>query len=215
MARTALLAGDPASVGPYRLVARLGSGGMGVVYLARAPGGQPVAVKVVQPDHAGDPVFRDRFRREVEAGRRVRSRSVAQPVDAAVDGPVPYLVTEYVDGPSLAEVVTRTGGLDEVALRGLAAGLLEALVAIHGAGVVHRDLKPSNVLLTAGGPIVIDFGIAHAAGAASLTSTGAVVGSTGWMAPEQAIGEVVAPAVDVFAWASVMTFAAPGDICRS
>jgi len=210
MSVTALLAGDPPRVGPYRLTGRLGAGGMGVVYLAKAQDDRLVALKLVRPEFAGDRAFRDRFRREVEAGQRVRGVCVARQVDAEVDGPQPYLVTEYVEGPDLAEVVAHSGPLPDDRVVGLAAGLLEALIAIHAAGIVHRDLKPANVLLGVEAPRVIDFGIAHAADATPMTQSGNVVGSAGWMAPEQATGGRITPAVDIFAWASVVVFAATG-----
>ena len=206
----ALLIGDPGQVGAYRLVGRLGAGGMGVVYLAVAPDGSLVALKLIRPEYAGDPAFRSRFRREVEAVQRVRGLCIARHLDAEVDGARPYLVTEYVDGPSLAEVVAQSGPLPDDRLIGLAVGLLEALIAIHAAGIVHRDLKPANVLLAADAPRVIDFGVAHADDATPMTQAGNVVGSAGWMAPEQATGHSVSPAVDVFAWASIVTFAATG-----
>lgn len=210
MSVTTLLVGDPEQVGVYRLIGRLGAGGMGVVYLAEAPDGQRVALKLIRPEYAGDHAFRSRFRREVEAVRRVHGRCIARHLDAEVEGLRPFLVTEYVEGPSLSEVVAQTGPLPEHQVTGLAVGLLEALIAIHAAGIVHRDLKPANVLLATDAPRVIDFGIAHAADATPMTQLGNVVGSAGWMAPEQATGHPISSAADVFAWASVVTFAATG-----
>ncbi|RAG84022.1 serine/threonine protein kinase [Streptacidiphilus pinicola] len=208
-----LITDDPPSIGPYRLVARLGAGGMGQVYLARSAGGRTVAVKVVRADLAGDPGFRDRFRREVAAAQAVNGTFTASVVDADRDSATPWLATTYVLGPSLAEAVAAWGPLPEVSVRAIGAVLAEALTAIHGAGLVHRDLKPSNVLLAADGPRVIDFGIARALNEAgsTLTSTGVVVGSPGFMSPEQAAGLRVGPAGDVFSLGSVLAFAATGN----
>ncbi|RST10249.1 serine/threonine-protein kinase, partial [Streptomyces sp. WAC05950] len=153
-----LRADDPQTVGGYRLAARLGSGGMGRVYLSHTRGGRPVALKVVHPELAEDPTFRRRFRREVEAARRVRGAYTAELIDADAEATPPWLATVYVPGPSLSEAVARRGPLPDAAVVWLMAGVAEALVAVHGAGVVHRDLKPSNVLLAADGPRVIDFG---------------------------------------------------------
>ncbi|SEL57638.1 protein kinase domain-containing protein [Streptacidiphilus jiangxiensis] len=207
-----LEADDPAVIGPYRLVARLGAGGMGRVYLARSAGGRTVAVKVVRADLADNPDFRDRFRREVAAAQAVDAAYTAPVVDADRDSATPWLATAYVLGPSLTEAVVEHGPLPEESVRALGAVLAEALASIHGAGLIHRDLKPSNVLLAADGPRVIDFGIARAldgAGAA-LTSTGVVVGSPGFMSPEQASGKKVGPEGDVFSLGSVLAFAATG-----
>ncbi|MEY9872939.1 outer membrane protein assembly factor BamB [Streptacidiphilus sp. MAP12-33] len=207
-----LEADDPAVIGPYRLVARLGAGGMGRVYLARSAGGRTVAVKVVRADLADNPDFRDRFRREVAAAQSVDGAYTAPVVDADRDSATPWLATAYVLGPSLTEAVAQYGPMPEDTVRALGAVLAEALTAIHGAGLIHRDLKPSNVLLAADGPRVIDFGIARAldgAGAA-LTSTGVVVGSPGFMSPEQASGKRIGPEGDVFSLGSVLAFAATG-----
>ncbi|HTU05537.1 MAG TPA: protein kinase, partial [Trebonia sp.] len=151
--------GDPRAIGPYRLVGRLGEGGMGQVFLGVSPGGRPAAVKAIRAELASDPQFRTRFGQEVAAARRVSGVFTAMVVGADADGPVPWLATAYVAGPSLAEAVDGDGPLPEESLLALAAGLAESLVAIHAAGVVHRDLKPSNVLLAEDGPRVIDFGI--------------------------------------------------------
>jgi eukaryotic-like serine/threonine-protein kinase len=186
-----LLASDPESVGPYRLLGRLGAGGMGQVYLARSPGGRLVAVKVIRPELAGDTDFRARFAREVAAARNVNGMFTALVIDADVSGLVPWLATAYVDGPSLAQAVRERGPMHAGSLRALAAGLTEGLEAIHAAGLVHRDLKPSNVLLAPDGPRVIDFGISRAVEESMLTQTGAVVGSPGYLSPEQARGHVV------------------------
>ncbi|MFI9359961.1 PQQ-binding-like beta-propeller repeat protein [Kitasatospora sp. NPDC053057] len=201
---------DPETVGPYRLIARLGAGGMGQVYLARSTGGRTVAVKVVRPELAQDQEFRVRFRREVAAARAVDGAYTAPVTDADPDGPTPWLATAYVLGPSLTEAVHEHGPLPEPSVRALGARLAEALEAIHGAALVHRDLKPSNVLLAADGPRVIDFGIARAMDGDSMTQTGTVVGSPGFMSPEQASGRPTGAPGDVFSLASVLVFAATG-----
>jgi serine/threonine protein kinase len=198
------------SIGPYQVVGRLGGGAMGTVHLARSPGGRLVAVKVARPELAGDPRFRERFRREIEAARAVGGFWTAAVVDADPHAPRPWLATEYVPGPDLHEAVRASGALPPESVRGLAAGLAEALAAIHAAGVVHRDLKPSNVLLAADGPRVIDFGIAKALEGAGLTHTGMVVGTPGYLSPEQIEGREVGPASDVFAFGAVLAFAASG-----
>ncbi|MYR00950.1 protein kinase, partial [Streptomyces sp. SID6139] len=207
------LAGDePAAIGPYRLLGRLGAGGMGRVYLGRSAGGRTVAVKIVHPQFALDEEFRARFRREVEAARRVGGAWTAPVLDADPDAPVPWVATAYAAGPSLAAAVSDAGPLPEHTVRALAAGLAEALAAVHALGLVHRDVKPSNVLLTLDGPLLIDFGIARATdGTASLTATGASVGSPGYMAPEQILGAGVLGAADVFSLGAVLTYAATGQ----
>jgi serine/threonine protein kinase len=202
--------GDPARIGPYRLVSVLGGGGMGRVFLGRSAGGRPVAVKVIRADLAADREFRARFAREVDAARRVNGLYTALVVDADVDGPVPWLATAYVPGPSLEDAVASQGPLPLPSLLVLAAGLAEGLGAIHSVGLVHRDLKPSNVLLADDGPRVIDFGISRAAEATALTRTGLVVGSPGFMSPEQATGDEVGPPSDMFCLGAVLTFAATG-----
>ncbi|QGV82635.1 serine/threonine-protein kinase [Streptomyces ficellus] len=203
--------GEPAVIGPYRLLGRLGAGGMGRVYLARSGGGRTVAVKVVHPHFALDEQFRARFRREVESARRVGGRWTAPVLDADPEAPVPWVATGYVPGPSLAGAVTGHGPLPEHAVRALGAGLAEALAAVHGLGLVHRDVKPSNVLLALDGPRLIDFGIARATrDAASLTSTGVSVGSPGYMAPEQILAKGVTGAADVFSLGAVLAYAATG-----
>ena len=206
-----LLPGDPVAVGPYKLLGRLGRGGMGQVYLGRSPGGRRVAVKVIRPEYAEEPGFRARFTREVAAARGVSGMFTALVVDADTDSDDPWLATAYVAGPSLAEAVEDGGPLPVRTLFGLAAGLAEALEAIHAAGVVHRDLKPSNVLLAVDGPRVIDFGISRAREAASLTTTGMIVGSPGFLSPEQAEGTVVGPSTDIFSLGGVLTYAATGE----
>ncbi|MFF1358439.1 serine/threonine-protein kinase [Streptomyces sp. NPDC058297] len=206
-----LQADDPAVVAGYRLAARLGAGGMGRVYLSHTQGGRPVAIKVVRPELADDPDFRRRFRREMEAARRVKGAYTAELIDGDADGAPPWLATLYVPGPSLAEAVGRGGGLPVPAVLWLMAGVAEALQAIHGAGIVHRDLKPSNVLLASDGPRVIDFGISLAAGVSSYTATGSTVGTPQFMAPEQASAGEVTAATDVFALGQTAAFAALGE----
>ncbi|CAM5700326.1 Serine/threonine-protein kinase PknD [Streptomyces tendae] len=204
-------ADEPTGVGPYRLLGRLGSGGMGRVYLGRSAGGRTVAVKIVHPHFALDEEFRARFRREVDAARRVGGAWTAPVLDADPDARVPWVATAYVAGPSLTAAVTERGPLPEHTVRTLGAGLAEALTAVHGLGLVHRDVKPSNVLLTLDGPLLIDFGIARATdGTASLTSTGVSIGSPGYMSPEQILGKGVTGAADVFSLGAVLAYAATG-----
>lgn len=204
-----LRADDPQTVGGYRLAARLGSGGMGRVYLSHTQGGRPVAIKVVHPELAEDPTFRRRFRREVEAARRVRGAYTAELIDADAQATPPWLATVYVPGPSLSEAVARRGPLPDAAVVWLIAGVAEALVAVHDAGIVHRDLKPSNVLLAADGPRVIDFGISQASGLTA-TATGNTIGTPQYMAPEQGLAGETTPATDVFALGQTAAFAALG-----
>ncbi|MFE3762099.1 serine/threonine-protein kinase [Streptomyces sp. NPDC059104] len=192
-------------------MARLGAGGMGQVFLGRTAGGRTVAVKTVRPEYAADPEFRQRFRQEVAAARLVGGRWTAPVLDADTEGGQPWVATGYVAGPSLSAAVRRFGPLPPDAVRVLGAGLAEALVAVHELGLVHRDVKPSNVLLALDGPRLIDFGIARALDATSvLTRSGYVVGSPGFMSPEQARGDATGPAGDVFALGAVMAFAATG-----
>lgn len=203
---------EPTTVGPYRLLGRLGSGGMGRVYLGRSTGGRTVAVKIVHPHFALDDEFRARFRREVDAARRVGGAWTAPVLDADPDASVPWVATGYAAGPSLAKAVADGGPLPAHSVRVLGAGLAEALGAVHGLGLVHRDVKPSNVLLTVDGPLLIDFGIARAMdGTAALTSTGVSIGSPGYMAPEQITGKGVTGAADVFSLGAVLAYAAAGD----
>ncbi|MET8184116.1 serine/threonine-protein kinase [Streptomyces sp. NPDC005336] len=203
---------DPDVLGAYRLLARLGAGGMGRVYLARSPGGRTVAVKVVRPELAEDEEFRARFRHEVGIARAVSGPYTAPVVDADTEAVLPWLATAYVLGPCLDEVIAAHGPLPEASVRALGAGLASALEVIHGAGLVHRDLKPSNVLLAADGPRVIDFGIARAVDGARMTSTGIVVGSPGFIPPEQASGQVAGPQGDVFSLGVVLAYAATGEL---
>ncbi|MFJ8012763.1 serine/threonine-protein kinase [Streptomyces sp. NPDC096339] len=206
-----LEAGEPRTIGAYRLLGRLGAGGMGRVYLGRSTGGRTVAVKIVHPHFAADEEFRARFRREVEAARRVGGEWTAPVLDADPEASVPWVATGYVAGPSLDRAVAGHGSLPEASVRAIGAGLARALVAVHGLGLVHRDVKPSNVMLTLDGPRLIDFGIARATdGTASLTSTGVSVGSPGYMSPEQILGKGITGAADVFSLGAVMAFAATG-----
>jgi serine/threonine protein kinase len=205
--------GDPRRLGPYELLGRLGHGGMGVVFLGRERrGGRLAAVKAIRPELAGDPAFAARFRREVEAAGRVDSPMVARVLDADPAAARPWLATEYVDGPTLAEVVAAGGPLTGGRLAGLAAGVAGALTAVHTAGVVHRDLKASNVLLPRPpGPEVkvIDFGTARVADA-TMTRSGLRFGTPSWMAPEQLRDQPAGPPADVFAWGLLVAFAAAG-----
>jgi eukaryotic-like serine/threonine-protein kinase len=209
--------GDPRRLGPYELVGRLGEGGMGVVFLGRERrGGRLAAVKALRPELAGDPAFAARFRREVEAARRVDSRHVARVLDADPAADRPWLAAEHVDGATLAAEVARRGSLAGQGLVAFAAGVAEALAAIHAAGVVHRDLKPANVLLQHDpaapgrtGVKVIDFGIAWAADA-TRTRSGLRFGTPSWMAPELLRDQVAGPPADVFAWGALVAFAATG-----
>lgn len=202
---------DPDQVGGYRLLARLGAGGMGVVYLGCSPGGRAVAVKVVRERFAGDVEYRARFRREVTAARNVTGTFTAPVLDAAPEAAAPWLVTAYLPGLSLREAVGAFGSLPPDTVRALAAGLAEALTDIHAAGLAHRDLKPGNIMLTAGGPRVIDFGIARPEDATAITRIGTVVGTPGFMSPEQVSGGVVGPAADVFSFGAVLVFASTGN----
>ncbi|MFE2493389.1 serine/threonine-protein kinase [Streptomyces scopuliridis] len=206
------LAGDdPTTIAGYRLAAKLGAGGMGKVYLSYTPGGRPVAIKVIRPEFGEDPEFRRRFAQEVQSAQRVQGLFTAPVIDADTDGARPWLATAYVPGPSLADAVVAHGALPVETVLLLIAGMAEALHVIHGAGIVHRDLKPSNVLLAADGPRVIDFGIAYAADATSLTGSGVTIGTPSFMAPEQAAGRRVTPATDIFALGQVAAYAATGS----
>ncbi|MEU6676502.1 serine/threonine-protein kinase [Streptomyces sp. NPDC046925] len=209
-AHALLSADDPREIGGYRLHARLGAGGMGIVYLAHTPGGRPIALKAVRGEFAADPEFRRRFADEVASARSIHGLFTAQVVDSGVDAPTPWLATAYVPGPSLQQVVERHGPLPTSTVLLLVAGIAEALQAIHRAGVVHRDLKPANVLIAEDGPRVIDFGIARAADATGLTGTGLRIGTAAYMAPEQAQGLSVTPATDVFALGSLAAYVAGG-----
>ncbi|GAA1932611.1 hypothetical protein GCM10009837_67970 [Streptomyces durmitorensis] len=209
-----LTAEDPTHIGPYRLIARLGAGGMGRVYLARSEDGRTVAVKVIQAELAQHHEFRARFAREVEAARKVGGKWTAPVLDEDTEARSPWVATGYVPGPDLTTVVAEDfGPLPEASVRALASGLARALAEIHAAGLIHRDLKPSNVLITIDGPRVIDFGIARALetlAEGALTRTGAVIGSPGFMSPEQVRGQRLTPASDVFCLGSVLAYAATG-----
>ncbi|WP_225859600.1 serine/threonine-protein kinase [Streptomyces albicerus] len=204
---------DPRRIGPYAVLGRLGAGGMGEVYLAESGTGLRLAVKVVRAEHAEDRTFRARFRQEVRAAQTVGGAGTytARVVDADTEAERPWMATEFVDGPNLRDAVLDHGALPEDAVRLLAAALGEALVAIHAKGMVHRDLKPSNILLAADGPRVIDFGIVRALEATALTRTGVVVGSVGYVSPEQIrTGGQVGPPSDVFSLGAVLAYAASG-----
>ncbi|MFD9224416.1 protein kinase [Streptomyces sp. NPDC060064] len=201
---------DPAGFGAYRLIARLGSGGMGTVYLARSAGGRTVALKTMHAGIATDPGFRTRFRLETDAARIIGGHHGAIVVDADPQAETPWLATEYVLGPPLDDAVALAGPLPETSIRALGAALAGALAQLHASDVVHRDLKPSNVMITAYGPKIIDFGIARAAGDDRLTRTGAAAGTPAFMSPEQATGQEHTPAGDVFALAGVLVHAATG-----
>jgi hypothetical protein len=202
--------GDPVSVGGYRLLGRLGAGGMGQVFLGVSPSGRRVAVKLIHPVHAGTEHFRERFAREIEAARRVGGFHTAPVVDADPHADPPWMVTAYIDGPSLEEAVGRYGPLPPERVRALGAGLAEGLAAIHAHGLIHRDLKPGNVIMAGDGPRIIDFGIARSVDATGLTATGAVVGTFAYMSPEQVRGDPVRHASDVFSLGCVLAFAATG-----
>ncbi|MFJ6807988.1 ABC transporter substrate-binding protein [Streptomyces anulatus] len=201
---------DPRTVGPYRTLVRLGAGGMGVVYLARSAGGALAAVKVIRAEHAADPGFRARFRREAEAAAQITGPWVVPVLGADTEAPEPWLATAFVPGPSLADVVAAGGALPTTTVRALGSRLAAALVAVHEAGLIHRDVKPGNVLLALDGPRLIDFGIARHEGATALTTTGAVIGTPGYLAPEQASAAPLGPRCDVFSLGCVLVYAATG-----
>lgn len=211
MAMMRLRREDPRVVGSFRLHRRLGAGGMGVVYLGSDRRGQRVALKVIRPDLAEDQEFRSRFAREVSAARRIRGGCTARLVAADLEADRPWFATQYVPGPSLHDKVNEGGPLPASQVASVGAALAEGLVAVHEAGVVHRDLKPSNILLSPKGPRIIDFGIAWATGASTLTHVGTAVGSPGFLAPEQVRGAAVTPATDVFALGATLAYAATAD----
>lgn len=211
MAMMRLRREDPRVVGSFRLHRRLGAGGMGVVYLGSDRRGQRVALKVIRPDLAEDQEFRSRFAREVSAARRIRGGCTARLVAADLDADRPWFATQYVPGPSLHDKVNEEGPLSAAEVASVGAALSEGLVAVHEAGVVHRDLKPSNILLSPKGPRIIDFGIAWATGASTLTHVGTAVGSPGFLAPEQVRGVAVTPATDVFSLGATLAYAATAD----
>ena len=203
---TELRPGDPREIAGYRVVSRLGAGGQGIVFLAVAPSGERVAIKQLRLE---DDRTRQQFVKEVAAARRVAPFCTARVVDVQMDGPAPYVVSEYIDGPSLQQQIDRSGPMNGSALHWLAIGTITALAAIHQAGVVHRDFKPANVMLSSEGPRVIDFGIARDL-STETTVTSRIFGTPAYMAPEQLQASGVGPAADVFAWASVIVFAATG-----
>ncbi|MFF0790130.1 protein kinase [Streptomyces spiralis] len=211
MAMMRLRREDPRVVGSFRLHRRLGAGGMGVVYLGSDRKGQRVALKVIRPDLAEDQEFRSRFAREVSAARRIRGGCTARLVAADLEADRPWFATQYVPGPSLHDKVADEGALSAAETAAIGAALSEGLVAVHEAGVVHRDLKPSNILLSPKGPRIIDFGIAWATGASTLTHVGTAVGSPGFLAPEQVRGAAVTPATDVFSLGATLAYASTGD----
>ncbi|WP_306327745.1 bifunctional serine/threonine-protein kinase/ABC transporter substrate-binding protein [Streptomyces venezuelae] len=205
---------DPSAIAGYRLLGRLGAGGMGVVFLARSGGGALAALKLIRAEHAADPGFRVRFRREARAAERITGRWVVRVLGADPEAREPWLATEFVPGPSLAEAVALHGALPEPTVRALGARLASALGDMHAAGLVHRDVKPGNVLLALDGPRLIDFGIARSAGATALTATDAMIGTPGFLAPEQARvagASEVGPASDVFSLGCVLAYALTGE----
>jgi serine/threonine protein kinase len=204
--------GDPTSLGDFEVVGRLGAGGQGAVYLGRNPSGDHVAIKLLHAQMSADPAARARFIREVSAAQRVAPFCTARVLESDVQGDRPYIVSEFIDGPSLHDVVVRKGPFAGQDLERLAIGTVTALAAIHEAGIVHRDFKPNNVLLAADGPRVVDFGIARTINSqeSAVTATGMVVGTPGYLAPEQLTGVPLMPSVDIFAWAATMVFAATG-----
>jgi serine/threonine protein kinase/WD40 repeat protein len=202
--------GDPREVGPYQIVGRIGRGGMGQVYLGRSAGGKPVAVKVIRPAYAADPEYRQRFRHEVEAAQQVGGFYTALVVAADPDANAPWMATLYIDGPPLADTVKHRGPLGPAQVCDLGAALAEGLVAIHKCGLVHRDLKPANILMASDGPRIIDFGVAKASGKTRLTQADVVIGTPEYMSPEQVDDGDVGPQSDVFAFGSVLVYAATG-----
>ncbi|MWA04731.1 protein kinase [Actinomadura sp. LD22] len=202
--------GDPENVGGYALAGLLGEGGMGQVFLGRTRAGRLVAVKLIRPEYARQETFRERFAREVEAARKVGGFHTALVVDADPLAPRPWMATAYIPGPSLQTHVDEHGGMDAADVRRIGAQLVEGLSAIHACGLVHRDLKPSNVILGEDGARIIDFGIARAVDARTLTAAGSMIGSYAYMSPEQVQGAEVTPAGDVFSLGSVLAFMAGG-----
>jgi WD40 repeat protein len=205
-----LKTGDPELVGGYRLLGRLGAGGMAQVFLGASPGGRKVAVKLIRPEYADDAEFRRRFAREIAAARQVGGFHTAAVVDADPDADPPWMVTAYIPGPSLSEAVGQNGPLDPAQVRELGAALAEGLTAIHACGLIHRDLKPGNIILGPDGPRIIDFGVARTANASSLTTVNALIGTYGYMAPEQLGRKEVTFRSDLFALGGVLVFAATG-----
>ncbi|MEH0449824.1 MULTISPECIES: serine/threonine protein kinase [unclassified Streptomyces] len=204
--------GDPRRIGPYRVVGRLGSGGMGTVYAALSAAGERLAVKVVHPAQAAADEFRARFRREVQLSRRVTGPCLVPVLDADPDARAPWLASAFIPGPTLGQYVAASGPLAGARLHAVAAGTAAALSAVHEAGVVHRDVKPQNVILAPSGPMVLDFGIAHAMDGTSVTRTGVMTGTPGWISPEHYRTGTVGPEGDVFAWGALVAYAATGRL---
>ncbi|WP_326623934.1 MULTISPECIES: protein kinase domain-containing protein [unclassified Streptomyces] len=204
--------GDPRRIGPYRVIGRLGTGGMGTVYAAVDSAGLQMAVKVVHPAQAADAEFRARFRREVQLSRRVTGPCLVPVHDADTDSNLPWLATPFVPGPTLDRYLATSGALIGARLFALAAGTAAALAAVHEAGIVHRDVKPQNVILAPSGPRVLDFGIAHALDGTSVTRTGVMTGTPGWISPEHYRTGAVGPEGDVFAWGALIAYAATGRL---
>ncbi|MFD7478666.1 serine/threonine protein kinase [Streptomyces sp. NPDC059837] len=204
--------GDPARIGPYRIIGRLGSGGMGTVHAALDPNGLRVAVKLIHPAQADDDEFRARFKREVEVSQRISGPCLVPLLAADTNAATPWLATEYIPGPTLGQHITADGPLSGARLYALAAGTAAALAAVHAAGVAHRDVKPANVVLAPSGPRVLDFGIAHALDGTSVTRTGVLTGTTGWISPEAYSTGTTVPAGDVFAWGALIAYAATGRL---
>jgi serine/threonine protein kinase len=202
---------DPRQVGVYGLLGRLGEGGQGVVFLAEGPNGSPAAVKLLPP--TTDPQVRSRFLKEVAAAQRVARFCTAQVVDAGIFERRPFIVSEYVSGPSLVELVEQSGPRGGAALERIAVATLTALGAVHAAGMVHRDFKPGNVLLGPDGPVVIDFGLAAVPGMTTVFSGDVTIGTPAYMAPEQLAGIRVTAAADMWSWAVTMVFAGTGEMC--
>lgn len=205
-----LAPGDPESIGHYRLEGRLGTGGMGLVYAARSPGGRKVAVKVIRPEYAAAPGYLARFAREVEAARKVGGFHTAQVLDADAEANPPWMATAYIDGPTLLELVRTDGPLTADRCVSLAMELAEGLAAIHACDLVHRDLKPGNIIIAADGARIIDFGVAKAVGASSLTHDGQAIGTYAYMSPEQIRARPVGSASDIFSLGALLYFAATG-----
>ncbi|MFC1433605.1 serine/threonine-protein kinase [Streptacidiphilus sp. N1-3] len=206
------LPGDPDRIADYRIIGRLGTGGMGTVYAALDAGGRRIAVKAVHPAQAADPQFRLRFQREVQVLRRVSGPCLVPLLDSDPTAPVPWLATDYVPGPTLQQHLATHGPLTGIQLNLFAAGTAGALTAIHAAGVAHRDLKPANVILSPHGPKVLDFGIAQVADGTALTATGVVAGTPGWISPEYYQRGISGPPGDVFAWGAMIAYAATGRL---